>query len=73
MEQETELKKAALMGAVQIEIANIKARAQSGPENSNDFMNAVLETQEKLLQGLTATKKVVRGDDGRIVAVETVQ
>ena len=72
MEQETELKKAALMGAVQIQIANIKARAESQPE-SNDFMNAVLETQEKLLQGLTATKKVVRGDDGRIVAVETVQ
>ena len=63
-DQDTELKKAALAGAVQIEVARIKAvdpeqkQKEKKEADGDAMMKKLMQTQEKLLAGITANKKV---------------
>ena len=81
-QRDTELKKAAMAGAVQIEIAKIGAQAQAATasqeseregaekEGSDQMMAAVLETQAKLLATLAAPK-VGTLSNGKQIRIET--
>lgn len=81
-QRDTELKKAAMAGAVQVEIARINASAQAATasqaseregaekEGSDQMMAAVMETQAKLLATLAAPK-VGKLSNGKTITIET--
>ena len=82
IQRDIEIKKAAMAGAVQIEIAKIGAQAQAATasqeseregaekEGSDQMMAAVLETQAKLLATLAAPK-VGTLSNGKQIRIET--
>jgi len=84
IQRDTELKKTAMTIAGQIQIAKINtvAKQQQESENaqeeaskneeSDNAMNAVMETQAKLLAAITAPKKIMRDGQGKATGIQTV-
>ena len=82
IQRDIEIKKAAMAGAAQIEIARINAQAKVVSEQQNEgseidaaeraaqsdgMMAAMMETQQRLLETLAAPKKIERDAAGRAV------
>lgn len=74
VQQDTEIKKATLQGAVQIEISRINAMSKAAEKTEQasqaatnvSVMERIMDTQSKLLQVISAPRDFIRGKDGRV-------